>query len=83
MTVIYERRIFLKHEDNLFEFLYRAPEEDYAVWLEAFRILLQTFTFTGEIRGKTFHPLVTGATIDAEKALTKRKLETNCNDGES
>ena len=71
MTVICERRVFLKREDNLFEFLYRAPEEDYRIWLEAFRILLQTFTFLEETPGTAFHPLVTGATHNTIKSSSE------------
>ena len=74
MTVICERRVFLKREDNLFEFLYRAPREDYVVWLEAFRILVQTFAFTGKIQRAAFRPLVTGASIDAVKGSDETEV---------
>lgn len=74
MTVICERRVFLKREDNLFEFLYRAPEEDYWTWLEAFRVLVQTFSVLEESQKTTFHPFIADTTVDATKGSDEKEV---------
>jgi hypothetical protein len=66
-TKIRERHIFLKHDDQLFELLYAASEEDYAIWLEAFRIMVQTLLFAEEPEIATFRPFVANAN-DARKS---------------
>jgi len=66
LTKIRERHIFLKHDDQLFELLYAASEEDYAIWLEAFRIMVQTLLFAEETQTATFRSFVAN-TVDARK----------------
>ena len=61
LTKIRERHIFLKHDEQLFELLYAASEEDYAIWLEAFRIMVQTLLFAEETQTATFRPFVANA----------------------
>lgn len=44
-TTIHENRVFVKEGDQLYELIYAAPAEDYETWLEAFRTLVESFTF--------------------------------------
>jgi len=44
-TTIREDRVFVKQGDQLYELIYAAPAEDYETWLEAFRTLVESFTF--------------------------------------
>jgi len=57
-TAIRERHIFLLQGGQIFEFTYSAPDEDYATWLEAFHILVQTFSFTEDAQKTTLFSLV-------------------------
>lgn len=68
MTDMYERRVFIKRQGHLFEFSYRAPQKDYKTWLEAFRILLCTFSVLEEGPNATFHPLVAQVTSETKES---------------
>lgn len=59
LTAIRERRIFIRFEDKMYEIVYRSPEEDYWIWFQACRVLMQTFTFADDFHGDTFRPLIT------------------------
>lgn len=62
LTLIRQRRIFLKRGDQLYELRYAAPEENYETWLEAFRTLVQSFTFPQEpVSRLPYQPVITAA----------------------
>ena len=72
-TTIRERHIFLKRDDQLFELSYSAPNEDYATWLDAFRIFAQTFSFSQRDKEMTFHPFVAGVAIDTAENSNEKE----------
>jgi hypothetical protein len=72
MTKIRERHIFLKHVNRLFELLYAASEEDYATWLEAFRVLVQTFSFLDKSQTILSRPFVAEAWGDTTESCDER-----------
>ena len=41
-----QKRILLKHGDDLWELYYEAPEDDYEAWLDAFHTLFQNFALS-------------------------------------
>lgn len=45
-TAIREDRVFVKQGDQLYEFIYAAPVEDYEAWLGAFQTLVESFAFS-------------------------------------
>ena len=65
ITVIRERHVFVKRADRLYKLWFTATEEDYQSWLETFRILVRTFSFTDEPAAAAFCPLITPRSITA------------------
>ncbi len=57
-TPIVERRIILKRAGRFYEFIYRASEEDYHAYLEAFKDAVRTFEFRDEVARQEFYPMV-------------------------
>jgi hypothetical protein len=57
-TPIVERRIFLKKGENFYEVMYRAVEEYYYQYLEAFKDMVQTFEFRDDTPQRVYRPLV-------------------------
>lgn len=70
--IIRERHVLLQHHGRLFELSYSVSEEDYETWLEAFRILVQTFSFLGESQGALFHPFIAEASVDTTESCDER-----------
>jgi len=56
---IVERRIILKRKGHFYELIYRAVEEDYYMFLPAFKTMVHTFKFRGNgPETRDFYPLV-------------------------
>ena len=68
-----ERRIFFKKNNQLFELGYAAREEEYSTYLDAFRIMTQTFSVSNESQEKTFLPFVTRVINDTAKKVGGEK----------
>jgi hypothetical protein len=82
-TVIRQRRIFLKRGDQLYELRYAAPEEAYEPWPEAFRALVQSFTFLEEPESTTaYRPVITAAPQYIREDVTNYKTGRGENDEE-
>jgi len=64
-TTIVERRIVFQRGQRFYELSYKATEEDYPVFLEAFRRVVQTFEFhpgqAEQRKTRRFRPFVTPA----------------------
>lgn len=57
-TPIVERRIFLQKGGYFYEAIYRAVEEDYFTYLEAFKNMMRTFEFRDDVTWREYRPLV-------------------------
>lgn len=83
-TVIRQRRIFLKRGDRLYELRYVAPEEDYETWLEAFRTLVQSFTFPREsVRRVPYQPVILAAPQSVREESPEYEAKKGQDDGKS
>jgi hypothetical protein len=71
-VVIRERHVLLEHNGQLLELSYSASEEDYATWLEAFHILVQTFSFVEESQTILSRPLVAETWIDVTESCDEK-----------
>lgn len=58
-TRIVERRILLEKGEHFYEVMYRAVEEDYYRYLEAFKNVVRTFEFRDDTAQQVYRPLVT------------------------
>jgi hypothetical protein len=68
-TPIIERRIFLKKDHYFYEVVYRAVEEDYYRYLEAFKNAIRTFEFRHGAVQPAYRPLITPAPAYAVREL--------------
>ncbi|MBI4494157.1 MAG: hypothetical protein HY690_15320 [Chloroflexi bacterium] len=59
LTTIVERRIFLQDADRLYEIVYRADEEDFSAYLDAFEKVVRILQFRSHEGPDTHRPLVT------------------------
>jgi hypothetical protein len=57
-TLIVERRLFLKKDNCFYEVVFRAVEEDYYRYLEAFQNAIRTFEFRHDAVQAVYRPLV-------------------------
>jgi hypothetical protein len=82
-TVIRERSIFFRRGSQLYELNYSAPEEDYETWLEAFRVLVESFAFPKKPTDMlSYHPVTTAVPQPVREESPGYETEEDQSEGE-
>ncbi len=75
-VIIWERHVLLEYEGRALKLSYSASEDDYRSWLEAFRILVQTFSPSPPCVEMQSRPVIGGAwscSCDGTNTASQRK----------
>ena len=62
-TPIIERRIFFEKGGSVYEIIYRAIEQDYYEYLDAFKDIVRTFRLRADVNRRMHQPLVAPSSI--------------------